>query len=173
MPNFNESSAASRSSPQVTFSFTIRAMSRRISFARAGRPPRDFQAPIELEAVAMPADERHRTNPGDPAFLIPGEAPTQTAFRLHYIRRKNSQSRNRIRRTVPNARHSFAVSRLTPLTTIRFGTGDCAINCTPADPHGHHVRGVPEGALHSYVVRHLTRQVRTFIGSSACLRVPR
>ena len=58
MPNFNESSEAIRSSPQVTFSFTILAMSWRISLGRAGRPPRDFQCQLELEALAMPADQR-------------------------------------------------------------------------------------------------------------------
>jgi hypothetical protein len=35
--------SATRSSPQVMFSFTMRAMSWRISFGSAGRPPRDFQ----------------------------------------------------------------------------------------------------------------------------------
>ena len=50
-PNFNESSAAMRSSPQVTFSFTIRAMSWRISFGSAGRPPRDFQRQYNLKPL--------------------------------------------------------------------------------------------------------------------------
>jgi hypothetical protein len=40
--SFKDSSSAMRSSPQVTFSSTIRAISWRISFGSAGRPPRDF-----------------------------------------------------------------------------------------------------------------------------------
>ena len=43
IPSFKQSSSAMRSSPQVTFSLTIRAMSWRICFGSGGRPPRDFQ----------------------------------------------------------------------------------------------------------------------------------
>jgi ferredoxin len=34
---------------------------------------------------------------------------------------------------------------------------DRAIICTHADPHGHNVRRVPKGALHSHVARHQTQ----------------
>jgi hypothetical protein len=39
MPSFKDSSSAMRSSPQVMFSLTMRAMSWRISLGSAGRPP--------------------------------------------------------------------------------------------------------------------------------------
>src|ERR1700751_4593083 len=51
MPSFKESSFATRSSPQVTFSLTIRAMSCRISFGTGGRPPRDFQRQYHLNPL--------------------------------------------------------------------------------------------------------------------------
>ena len=51
MPSFKESSFATRSSPQVTFSLTIRAMSCRISFGSGGRPPRDFQHQYHLNPL--------------------------------------------------------------------------------------------------------------------------
>jgi hypothetical protein len=42
--------SATRSSPQVMFSLTMRAMSRRMSWGSAGRPPRDFQRQYSLKA---------------------------------------------------------------------------------------------------------------------------
>jgi hypothetical protein len=39
------------SSPQVTFSLTIRAMSCRISFGSGGLPPRDFQRQYNLKPL--------------------------------------------------------------------------------------------------------------------------
>src|ERR1039458_685152 len=51
MPSFSESSSATRSSPQVMFSLTIRAMSWRMSLGSGGRPPRDFQRQYSLKAL--------------------------------------------------------------------------------------------------------------------------
>src|ERR1700730_6208480 len=55
MPNFNESSEAIRSSPQVTFSFTILAMSWRISVGRAGlRIPSHADQDSEVMPIRIP-----------------------------------------------------------------------------------------------------------------------
>src|SRR5664279_2676651 len=51
MPSFSESSSATRSSPQVTFSLTMRAISWRMSFGSGGRPPRDFQRQYNLKVL--------------------------------------------------------------------------------------------------------------------------
>ncbi len=51
MPSFSQSSSATRSSPQVMFSLTIRAMSWRMSLGSGGRPPRDFQRQYSLKAL--------------------------------------------------------------------------------------------------------------------------
>jgi len=56
MPSFRESSSAIRSSPQVTFSLTIRAMSPNLfrqRWASASRLP----TPVQLEPFAMPTKE--------------------------------------------------------------------------------------------------------------------
>src|SRR5208337_4994775 len=51
MPSLRESSSATRSSPQVMFSLTMRAMIWRMSLGSAGRPPRDFQRQYRLKPL--------------------------------------------------------------------------------------------------------------------------